>query len=332
MNESYLGIDVHKRKCVFVEIDGTGKVLRRNRFDNSKEGVIGFLGSVGPNVHVVVEPTLNYLWLCDYLEPVVGSLHPANPLKVRVIAEAKCKTDKQDAWVLAELLRTNFLPESYYVPREIRGLREAIRQRDHLVKQRVMLKNRVRVLLFRHGYELRARDVGSKRAAAEIAAFDLAESVTAMIAQNQRLIGNLNAEIAILEKTIAENCHEVSEVKLLMSIPGIGRLRAATVYAEVVDIKRFRSAKAFASYCGLVPTVHQSGDHFRTGHISREGSALLRRTLVEAALTAHETPSLRGLYYRILFKQNRLKARVAIAHKLALVIYAMWTRQEPFHI
>ena len=319
MNESYLGIDVHKRKCVFVEIDGMGKVLRRNRFDNSKEGVIGFLGSVGPNMHVVVEPTLNYLWLCDHLEPVVGSLHPANPLKVRVIAEAKCKTDKQDAWVLAELLRTNFLPESYYVPREIRGLREAIRQRDHLVKQRVMLKNRVRVLLFRHGYELRARDVGSKRAAA-------------MIAQNQRLIGNLTAEIGALEKIIEESCHEVSEVKLLMSIAGIGRLRAATVYAEVVDIKRFRSGKAFASYCGLVPTVHQSGDHFRTGHISREGSALLRRTLVEAALTAHETPSLRGLYYRILFKQNRLEARVAIAHKLALVIYAMWTRQEPFHI
>jgi len=332
MNESYLGIDIHKRKCVFVEIDGMGKVLRRSRFDNSREGVIDFLGSVGPNVHVVVEPTLNYLWLCDYLEPVVGSLHPANPLKVRVIAEAKCKTDRQDAWVLAELLRTNFLPESYYVPREIRGLREAIRQRDHLVKQRVMLKNRVRVLLFRHGYELRARDVGSKRAAAEITTFALAESVTAMIAQNQRLIGNLNAEIMALEKIIEESCREVSEVKLLMSIPGIGRLRAATVYAEVVDIKRFRSGKAFASYCGLVPTVHQSGDHFHTGHISREGSSLLRRTLVEAALTAHETPSLRSLYYRILFKQNRLKARVAIAHKLALVIYAMWTRQEPFHI
>jgi transposase len=329
MNESYLGIDVHKRKCVFVETDGTGKVLRRSRFDNSKEGVIGFLGTVGPNVPVVVEPTLNYLWLCDYLEPVVGSLHPANPLKVRVIAEAKCKTDKQDAWVLAELLRTNFLPESYYVPREIRGLREAIRQRDHLLKQRVMLKNRVRVLLFKHGYELRARDVGSKRAAAEIGTFDLAESVTTMIAQNQRLTGTLNTA---LEKIIEESCHEINEVKLLMSIPGIGRLRAATVYAEVVDIKRFRSAKAFASYCGLVPTVHQSGDHFRTGSISREGSALLRRTLVEAALTAHETPSLRGLYYRILFKQNRLKARVAIAHKLALIIYAMWTRQEPFHI
>jgi transposase len=148
MSKTYLGVDVHKRHCVFTEIDLNGKVLRRGRFENSFEGVSDFISSLSPRVELVLEPVLNYLWLLDHIEPYVGSVHVATPHKVRIIAESKSKTDKYDSQMLAELLRTNFLPESWAPPYEIRILRGVVRQRYHLSKTMIMNKNRIRHLLF----------------------------------------------------------------------------------------------------------------------------------------------------------------------------------------
>ena len=121
MKESYLGIDFHKKWCVFAEIDSTGKLLRQGRFGNTFEEVSTFASSLTQRVQVVLEPVLSYLWLLDQLEPYAGSVHVATPHKVRVIAESKSKTDRYDARMLAELLRTNFLPESWVPPAEIRS-------------------------------------------------------------------------------------------------------------------------------------------------------------------------------------------------------------------
>jgi transposase len=110
MSKSYLGIDVHKKWCVYTEIDSTGKVVRQSRFGNTFEEVSIFASSLNSKVHLILEPVLNYLWLLDQFEPYAGSVHVATPFKVCVIAESKSKTDKYDSRVLAELLRTDFLP------------------------------------------------------------------------------------------------------------------------------------------------------------------------------------------------------------------------------
>jgi len=77
MSKSYLGIDVHKKWCVFTEIDSTGKVIRQNRFRNNFEEVSTFASSLTSKVHLVLEPVLNYLWLLDQFEPYAGSVHVA---------------------------------------------------------------------------------------------------------------------------------------------------------------------------------------------------------------------------------------------------------------
>ena len=112
MSQNHLGIDVHKKWCVYTQIDSTGKIMRQSRFRNTLEEVSTFASSLNSQVHLVLEPVLNYLWILDQFEPYVGSVHVATPFKVRVIAESKSKTDKYDSRMLAELLRTNFLPES----------------------------------------------------------------------------------------------------------------------------------------------------------------------------------------------------------------------------
>ena len=114
MLDRYVGIDVHKKLCVYTELDSGGNVMRRGKFGNNLREVSDFASLVGAGGHVVLEPVLNYEWLLDQIEPYAKSVHVAAPYKVRIIAESKNKTDKYDSRMLAELLRTNFLPESFF--------------------------------------------------------------------------------------------------------------------------------------------------------------------------------------------------------------------------
>lgn len=332
MSERYLGIDVHKRFCVFCEIDADGETVRRGRFANTFEEVSVFACTLSARVHLVLEPVLNYLWLLDQLEPYVGSVHISAPGKVRVIAESKCKTDRYDSLILAELLRTNFLPESYFIPSHVRSLRSLIRQRFHLMKHKVMLKNRIRHLLFLNGSKITARDVSSTKGIKEISCLNLPDSTREAIEQCQAILREVIQTISSLDLKIHESCQGIQEISLLMTIPGIGAFFAATIYAEIVDVCRFRSSKAFCSYAGLVPAVRASGDHVHLGRITRTGSSPLRFALVEAAITAaRKSAALRRLYYRVLHRSNSQKARVAVARKLAVIIYAMLLRGDAFH-
>lgn len=331
MSTSYVGIDVHKKRCVYHELDAVGNVIRRGWFGNNLAEISDFGSSLTGNEEIVVEPVLNYLWLLDQLEGQVGSVHVATPHKVRVIAEAKCKTDRYDSRILAELLRTNFLPESYIAPGPIRELRLLVRRRYWLVQMVVMMKNRVRYLLFLEGVDLRVSDVGSSRALREIRRLCLSEDVRAAILELLSMIGLVSPRIKELEKELERRSQGIKEIALLRSIPGIGLIWAATIYAEIGDIKRFHSGKAFASYTGLVPRVRSSGERTHLGDITRTGSRPLRSALVEASpMVIKRSPSLRRLYARVNYRSNWQKAKVAVARKLALIVYAMLKNQKPF--
>ncbi len=331
MSQNYLGIDVHKKWCVYTQIDSTGKVMSQSRFRNTLEEVSTFASSLNSKIHLVLEPVLNYLWLLDQFEPYVGSVHVATPFKVRVIAESKSKTDKYDSRMLAELLRTNFLPESWVPPSEIRLLRGLIRQRYHLVKSMVMNKNRIRHLLFQYGIDLKVFNIASPRARLEIQHLCLPDITRETIDQCLKIIALLDDQIKEISKKIWECVKDNPTVELLQTIPGIGKIRSAVVYAEVGNVARFHSSKALASYTGLTPTVRSSGDSIWTGGITRYGSKPLRHALVEASINViRKSSDLSRMYHRILYRSNIQKARVAVARKLAVIIYAMLNRNESF--
>jgi transposase len=287
--------------------------------------------SLTPQTKLTVEPLLNYLWFLDRVKPYVESVHPANPQRVRVIAEAKNKTDSYDSRMLAELLRINFLPESFYVPKEIRGLRILVRQRSHMIKIRTGLKNRIRHLLFLDGSIVSAKDISSAKGSREILDLQLPDMTSKSIKECQALIKELNRAIKNLEKYLYKSCAGIEDVKLLKTIPGIGDLRSAIIYLEVVDINRFKSYKKFCSYTGMIPVVRSSGEKVYTGHMTKEGSKSLRYVFIEAAQKAHkESISLGRLYYRALHRSDSQTAKVAVAHKLAKIVYAMLKNRKPF--
>jgi transposase len=252
---------------------------------------------------------------------------------VRVIAESKCKTDKYDARILAELLRTDFLPESYVPPQAIRELRFLIRRRFGLVKLVVMLKNRVRHLLFLEGVNLPVADVSSSKAMREIKRLYISQSLRCWIEECVEILRFVTPRVKALEKELAVYCHGIGEVALLRTIPGVGPIWAAVIYAEVADITRFHSRKAFASYTGLVPSVRSSGESTHLGNITHQGSRLLRTALLEASMTTLKaSPALYRMYARISYRRGWQTAQVAIARKLAVITYAMLKKGEPFRL
>lgn len=333
MSTSFIGIDVHKRYCVYSEIDAKGNVIRRGRFGNNLGEVSDFGSGLRGGEQVVVEPVLNYLWLLDQLEERAGSVHVATPYKVRVIAESKCKTDKYDARILAELLRTDFLPESYIPPRAIRELRLLIRRRFGLVKLVVMLKNRVRHLLFLEGVDLPVADVSSAKAVQQIKRLYISQSLRWWIEECVEILRFVTPRVKALEKELEAYCQGMAEVALLRTIPGVGPIWAAVIYAEVADIRRFHSRKAFASYTGLVPSVRSSGESTRLGDITHLGSRPLRTALLEASMTTvKSSPELYRMYARVSYRRGWQTAQVAVARKLAIIIYAMLKKGEAFRL
>ena len=326
-----MGIDVHKKVCVFTDIDSEGRIIHQGKFNNNLAEVSEFASMLGPHVNLVLEPVLNYLWLLDQLEPYVGSIHVAVPHKVRVIAESKCKTDKYDSRMLAELLRTNFLPESWVPSHEIRLLRNLVRQRYHLVKTVIMNKNRIRHLLFLNGSKLKVFDISSPKARQQMQQLCLSPTIRQIIDQCLQIIAGLKQSIKQIDKQLGEQTEGNETVALLQTIPGIGRVRSVVIFAEIGHIDRFRSRHAFASYTGLTPTVRASGGSVWTGGITRLGSRPLRHALVEASINViRESPALSRMFHRILFRSNAQKARVAVARKMATIIYAMLRDREPF--
>ncbi|MEP0827873.1 MAG: IS110 family transposase [bacterium] len=331
MSRSYVGIDVHKKRCVYHELDTRGNVIRRGRFGNNLAEVSEFGSSLTGQEAIVVEPVLNYLWLLDQLAGQVGSIYVATPHKVRVIAEAKCKTDRYDSRILAELLRTNFLPESYIASGAIRELRLLVRRRYWLVQMVVRMKNRIRYLLFLEGVDLKVADVSSEKAIREIKRLYISDWIRGTILELLGIIGEISPRIRELERELEGRSQGIKEIELLRTIPGIGVIWAVTIYAEIGDINRFRSGKAFASYTGLVPIVRSSGESIHLGDITRTGSRALRSALVEATpMVIKRSPSLRRLYARVNYRSNWQKAKVAVARKLAMIIYAMLKNQTPF--
>ncbi len=329
----YLGIDVHKRQCVYTEIDSTGKILRQGSFSNTFMGISDFASTLSPHVQLVMEPVLNYLWILDQVEPYVGSVHVAVPFKVRVIAESKSKTDKYDSRMLAELLRVNFLPESWIPTGEIRQLRELIHQRYHLIKQRVMNKNRIRHLLLNQGISIPVKDISSPKARQLMVGLYVPPVTRQVLETCLEIVNHLESQIKKIDQQIQQRVKDNELVSLLRTIPGIAEVRSAVIYGEIGDVTRFSSAKALASFSGLTPTVRSSGETVRRGGITHRGSKPLRHALVEAAMDViKRSSSLRRMYYRILYRKDKATARVAVARKLAVIIYHMLLRKEAFRL
>jgi transposase len=204
-------------------------------------------------------------------------------------------------------------------------------RREQLMRSRTRVKNEVHACLQRR---LQAKppcsDLFGVKGRQWLAGLELPLEERETVDAGLRQIEFLDAEVAAVERLVAQQALSWPEIRRLMTVPGVNLVCAATFIAAVGDPRRFLTSRKLVAYLGLDPKVRQSGEApARSGRISKRGSASARWALVEAAWTAVLQPGpLHGFYHRIRARRGHGKAIVATARKLAILFWCMLTRSE----
>ena len=318
-------MDVHLRTCHATVMDDQGTILKQENLPNEKQELERFLESIG-DAKVAMEACYCWQPVYEILESRGYEVKLAHPLKTRLIAEAKIKTDAVDSEALAHLLRADLLPTSYVPPREIRDMRELVRLRTYLVRERAKLKSKIRAELAKRGIHFMKSPFAKRRVTL------LRDLGIQTVNYCLDVIGELDERIRQLSRELKAKAEESEEAGLLMTIPGVDSFSALAILAEIGDISRFSNPEKLCSYAGLVPSVHQSGATRYCGRITKQGSKLLRWVLQECMWThlRYDTHISR-FFYRLARRRGKQKASVAAARKLLSMIYWMLVRKEGFH-
>lgn len=324
---NYVGIDLHKKTIVTCALDQDRRVVARRTFAcGDTQAIVEFFRGLGP-FQAVVEATASYEWLVELIEPLADQVVLAHPAKVLEIAHSKKKTDRHDAFVLAEKLAKGEVPRAHRPTPRQREHRTLVRHRQYLKQCATALKNKMRRIAA--DYNADRKDLftaagwkgleGVKIRAAARFVLDQLHAQWRHLEEQLRDLGRrLKAFAAEAPPREAE-----SRAKLA-TVPGVGPVTIDVVVSELGDVGRFHSAKAVTAYAGLSPGVRQSDTKRKDLPITKAGSPLLRWALVEAAWRAVRLGAAwRRVYQDLKKRAGGKKAIVAVARRLLCVLYAM---------
>jgi transposase len=332
MGRRCIGLDVY-REFAQVAVWGDGLVRQAGQIALCDEALRVFADSLGPEDEVAVEATCNTQAIVRLIEGHVARVVVSNPQKTRAIAEAKVKTDKVDAQVLAQLLAADYLPSVWVADQATQALRRQVARRAHIVRQRTRLKNRVQAILHRNLIpRCPAADLLGIKGRCWLANQPLGADEQLAVEALLRQLDFHARELRIIDAELGRVALAGPEVKRLMTIPGVDATVALSIVAAVGDFRRFRSPEQLVCYLGLNPRVKQSGGQPAShGRITKQGRAHARGMLVEAAWAAAKTPGpLRAFYERIRGRRGMQIAVVATARKLAVLCWTMIERGEDY--
>ena len=326
-----IALDVH-RSFAQTAILENGKLRDAGKIDLEYSRLLRFARKLKPDDEIVIEATGNTSAIVRVLLPFVGRVVIANPILVRAIAWAKVKTDKIDAAVLAKLYASGFLPEVWMPDEETEARRRVVAERTQLVSQMTRLKNRIQSVLHANLIPPYKGVLFSQRGRAWLEAQPLAKDQRRVIVRHAGELDRLGAELAEVDKSLAQKALDEPQVKRLMTITGVNATVAMSVLAAIGDIHRFSSPEKLVSYFGLNPRVRQSGDKpAYHGRITKQGRAHARSMLVEAAWVISGAPGpLRAFFIRIRDKRGKHVAAVATARKLAVIVWHILTKDEDY--
>jgi transposase len=323
----YVGMDVHRKRSQVAIVDEAGVQQRNRNLANDPAKLAPVLGALAPGTPVAFEAAYGWGWLVDLLEELELEPHLVHPSRCKAIASARLKNDKVDAATLAQLLRADLLPEAWIAPQQVRDLRALLRHRASLVRLSSSLKNRVHAVLADRGIgEDRGLWTGPGRA--WLADLELPATPRGIIQDCCGLLDALATPIGRLERQIAALAKPDPRVQALMALPGVGRLTAMTVVAEVGDIARFPTARKLCAWAGLTPQVRNSDRKVHHGHITKQGSPRVRGILQEAAQTAKRHPMFASAYGQLARRRGNHIATTAIARRLLARSFHILTQLE----
>jgi transposase len=326
----HLGLDLSRKRLDVCALDERGERIAVTAAPPDAEGLRDLVKALAPHggpIHAVIESMTGARFVHDTLELQGWDVDIADAQKVKGLAPLACKTDKIDAWVLAELSRRDLVPAIWLPDPAVRGERERARFRLHLVRHRVMLKNRIHASLMSFGKLCPVSDLFGRQGRATLARLDLPEPWTENITTALRMIDDLGEEIGGIERELRTQGAQHPYISLLQSVPGVAWILGYTIASEIGDISRFSSPKQLVGYTGLCPRVIQSGEKDWRGPLAKNGPKYLRWALIEAAVHAAQHPIYVEHYQRTKSRLGRQRgakvARVEVARKLTEAIWHM---------
>jgi transposase len=319
-----VGMDLHRRRSVLVRMTEDGRRLGTARITNSAAELRREMARAGKHPRVVLEATYGWYWAADVLEAAGAEVHLAHPLGVKAFTYRRVKNDVKDAADLADLLRMGRLPEAWIAPREVRELREITRYRHKLVRLRTSCKDQVHGVLAKLGVEVTCTDIFGTAGSAWLDGLALPQPYSGKVTSLRQLTAELTTEITMLGEVIADLLAGDRGYHVIQQLPGIGPVLAAVITAEIGDVTRFGTAARLCSWAGLTPWHRESDVKVHRGHVTKQGSPLLRWALIEAIQRIPKDSAIGAAKDAIIArrgKEARSIAKVAAARKLLTLVY-----------
>lgn len=319
------GIDLHSNNVVIGIVNQDGQRIKHQKLPCELPLVDRFLASYKKRLKsVAVESTYNWYWLVDGLRAKGYPVELANPAKMEQYSGLKYTSDTDDAYYLADLQRLNILPTGYIYDPQLRPVRDLLRRRMSLVRQRTAL-----MLSFESLY---ARTTGQLMSLGRLKGLAVEEAkalydhpANGLIAQIQKEhMEKLDQSIATIEGTVLGSARALPSYRRLSTLPGVGRILAMTITMEIGEIGRFETAGDLASYCRTVDARRLSNDKKKGDNNQKCGNKYLAWAFVEAANFAQRYDAgCRRWFDRKTAKRGRVIATKALACKLAKAAWHM---------
>jgi transposase len=243
---------------------------------------------------------------------------------VKAFTYRRVKNDVRDAADLADLLRMGRLPEAWIAPPEVRELREITRYRHKLVHLRTSCKDQVHAVLAKLGIPVTCSDIFGTAGSAWLDGLGLPQPYAGKVASLRQLTGELSTEITMLSEVTADLLAGDRGYQVIQQLPGIGPVLAAVIVAEIGEVTRFNNSGQLCSWAGLTPRHRESDTKVSRGHVTKQGSRMLRWALIEAIQRVPADSVIGEVKAAIIArrgKEARSIAKVAAARRLLILVF-----------
>jgi transposase len=329
----YGAIDLHKKESQIRIVTESGETVDR-RIATTRERFTALFDGRRP-MRILLEASTESEWVAQHLETLGHEVIVADPSFAPMYSERsrRIKTDRRDVAALAESCQRGCYRAAHRRSASQRTVQVHLNVRRELTDSRTRAISLAQAVLRGAGLRIRSGSTGSFLA--RMAALDLPASIAETLVPLQRLIAVLNEELATADDRMARVAVQDLVVTRLMTVPGIGTITATAYVAALDDAARFGRASQVASYLGLVPREYSSGEQQRRGRVLRSAHPYLQSLLVQAAWRVWRskdarTATLRTWAQGIAHRRGKKIAVVALARRLARILFAMWRDGVPY--
>jgi len=319
-----IGVDFHPEFQQTAAVDTETGEFQEKRLLHREEAETFYreLAARGVQIRVGMEASGHARWFERLLAELQMELWIGDAAEIQRKRVRKQKTDRQDAQLILKLMLKDDFPRIWVPSWENRDVRQLLWHRHRMVQARTRIMNQLQAVALNEGLRCKKRLWRTERQ--QLESFPLARWASRRRQELLELLDRLNPAIAELSQAVEQEVVKCPEAQRLATHPGVGPLTALAFVLIIGDTKRFQRGKQVASYLGLVPLEDSSGNRRRLGHITKQGSSMLRFLLVEAAqVTVRSLPEWRRQYFHLMMRRGRKIAKVAMARRLAIRLYWM---------